>query len=377
MARIVAAVGLLALAIGAVALLRTIDWRRGGEPFAVARIEQPPAPTAAAASAATAVKASPAQAAGSADQVEAESGVKVVRSGGGGAGGSMIIDVPQALSLRLPPAPDKRLAEKSRFGLLPRVGADGARPAEVYARPVFASAKLRPGAPRVALLVGGLGLNPASTSDAIARLPAAVSLGFAPYGDDLEGEAAAARQAGHETLLQSPMEPFTYPADNPGPHTLLTGASDADNLESLRWQMGRFVGYAGIVNHLGGKFTADARALTPALGEIAARGLFYLDDGSSPRSLAHEVAPTLGLASAAADAVVDADAAPAAIDAALTRLEALARARGAAIGAATALPSSLERIARWSAGLEARGIELVPVSALTARAPGPAAAAGR
>ena len=61
----------------------------------------------------------------------------------------------------------------------------------------------------------------------------------------------------------------------------------------------------------------------------------------------------------------------------MTRLETIARARGAAIGVATALPSSLDRIARWSAGLEARGIELVPVSALTARAPGPAAAAGR
>jgi polysaccharide deacetylase 2 family uncharacterized protein YibQ len=377
-ARIVVVVGLLALAVGAVALARTVDWRRGGEPFAVARIEQPPGQSGApAASAATTAKPDPALAAANADEIEAASGVKVVRSGVGGAGGAMIIDVPQALSLRLAPAPDRRLTEKSRFGLLPRVGADGARPADVYARPVFASTKLRPGAPRVALLVGGLGLNPASTSDAIARLPAAISLGFAPYGDDLDGEAAAAREAGHETLLQSPMEPITYPSDNPGPHTLLTGASDADNLDSLRWQLGRFVGYAGVVNHLGGKFTADRRALAPALSEIAARGLFYLDDGSSPRSLVHDVAPTLGLASAAADAVVDADAAPAAIDAALTRLEALARARGAAIGVATALPSSLDRIARWSAGLEARGVELVPVSALTARAPGPAAAAGR
>jgi polysaccharide deacetylase 2 family uncharacterized protein YibQ len=376
-ARIVAGVGLLTLAVGAAALLRTVDWRSGGEPYAVARIDPSPAPGAVVASAGTAAKADPIPAAASADQIEADSGVKVVRSGGGGAGTSMIIDVPQALSLRLAPAPDRRVSEKSRYGLLPRVGADGARPAELYARPVFASAKLRPGAPRVALLVGGLGLNPASTADAIARLPAAVSLGFAPYGDGLEGEAAAAREAGHETLLQSPMEPFTYPADNPGPHTLLTGAADADNLDSLRWQMGRFVGYAGVVNHLGGKFTADAHALTPALGEIAARGLFYLDDGSSPRSLAREIAPTLGLASAAADAVVDVDAAPTAIDAALTRLETLARARGAAIGVATALPSSLDRIARWSAGLEARGVELVPVSALTARAPGPAAAAGR
>ena len=121
---------------------------------------------------------------------------------------------------------------------------------------------------------------------------------------------------GHEILLQSPMEPITYPADNPGPHTLLTGAAEAESLDLLRWQMGRLVGYAGVVNHLGGKFTADVRALTPTLGEIAKRGLFYLDDGTSPQSLAREIAPTLGLASAAADAVVDADAAPGAIDAA-------------------------------------------------------------
>jgi polysaccharide deacetylase 2 family uncharacterized protein YibQ len=376
--RAAVAIGLLALAGGAVAGLRTVDWRRGGEPFAVARIEAAPAsPAPAASPAATAAKPGAILANADADQVEAGSGVKVVRNGGGGAGGAMIIDVPQALSLRLPPAPDSRLAEKSRFGLLPRIGADGARPAEVYARPAFASAKLRPDAPRVAIVVGGLGLNPASTADAIARLPAAVSLGFAPYGDGLEAEAATAREAGHELLLQSPMEPFTYPADNPGPHTLLTGASDAENLDSLRWQMGRFVGYAGVVNHLGGKFTADARALTPTLGEIAQRGLFYVDDGSSPRSLARQIAPTFGLAVAAGDAILDVDPAPAAIDAALTRLEGLARARGAAIGVATALPSSLDRIALWCAGLEARGIALVPVSTLTARAPGPAADAGR
>ena len=42
------------------------------------------------------------------------------------------------------------------------------------------------------------------------------------------------------------------------------------------------------------------------------------------------------------------------------------------LGVATALPSSLDRIARWSAGLEARGVELVPVSALSARPPGAA-----
>lgn len=376
LARLGAAAALLALAIAGAQLLKG-DGRRGGEPYAVARIETAPLAAAPAASpAANAAKAGP-PAAASADQVEAASGVKVVRSGASGAGGALIIDVPQALSLSLADAPDPRLVEKSRYGLLPHVGADGARPAEVYARPVFASAKLAASAPRVAILVGGLGLNPGSTADATARLPAAISLGFAPYGDTLEREAAAAREAGHETLLQSPMEPITYPTDNPGPHTLLTSVPAGENLDALRWQMGRFVGYVGVVNHLGGKFTADASALSPVLAEIAARGLFYLDDGSSPLSLARQSAATLGLPAASADVVIDADPTPAAIDAALIRLEGIAHAHGAAIGVATALPTSLAGIARWSAGLEARGIALVPVSALATRAPGPAADAGR
>ena len=362
----------LAAAAGGLAL-RTVDWR-SGEPFAIARIELAPAPPSPALPAPTTAASEPRQAATSAGAIESESGVKVVRNGGGGAGGALIIDVPQALSLRLPPAPDPRLVEKTRYGALPRIGADGARPSAVYARPMFASTKLKPGAPRVAILVGGLGLNRASTADAIARLPAAASLGFAPYGDDLEREAAAAREAGHEILLQSPMESF---GENPGPHALLAGASEAENLDALRWQMGRLVGYAGVANHLGGKFAADARAFTPALKEIAGRGLFYLDDGSSPVSLAREIAPTVGLSLASADEVVDADPSPTAVDAALGRLETLARTRGAAIGVATALPVSLDRIARWSAGLEARGVELAPVSALAARGPGPAAEAGR
>ncbi len=370
--RLALAIAAGAVGVGAYAIVKSDG--RGGEPFAVARIEEaPPAPPPAAAHPAPPA-ALPSAATG--DQIEAASGVKVVRNGGGGATGALIIDVPQALGVHLAAAPDKRLVEKSRYGLLPRVGADGARPADVYARPIVSSARLRPGAPRVAVMVGGLGVNAEGTANAIARLPGEVSLGFAPYGADLAREAADAREAGHEIWVQAPMEPFAYPEDDPGPHTLLVGASDGDNLDSLHWLMSRFAGYVGVVNYLGGKFTADAHALSPVLAEIAARGLAYLDDGSSPRSSAREAAARLDLPSARADVVIDADPTPEAVEAALARLEALARSQGGAVGVAAARPASVERIARWTAGLEARGVALAPVSAMMSRAPGPAAQAG-
>ena len=178
-----------ALAVGGWAL-----WHRAatndGEPFAIARIEpapvpppSPPRPPLAIASPA-ASQVGAATGVSSGPQVEASSGVKVVRSGGGSATNALIIEVPQALGVRLTPAPDKRLVERSHFGLLPRVGADGARPADVYARPVVEPAELK-GAPRVAIMVGGLGIDEKGTIAAIDKLPTAVSLAFAPYGADL------------------------------------------------------------------------------------------------------------------------------------------------------------------------------------------------
>jgi polysaccharide deacetylase 2 family uncharacterized protein YibQ len=345
-----------------------------GSSFAAATVEISPAPAAPpppGASDAAADAVLPAIA--SADQVEAASGVKVTRSGGAGAPGGIVIDVAQALGITLEAAPDERLVETSRYGLLPRVGADGAKAFDVYSRPILTSPKLKAGAPRVALMVGGLGLNAEGTEGAIAKLPGAVTLGFAPYGAAVDRQAADARAAGHETVLEAPMEGFSAPPGDPNPHTLTTAASGADNLDSLHWLMGRFAGYVAVANHLGGKFTAARPAISLVMSEIAARGLGYLDDGSSPQSLAPDVALALAMPSARADVVIDANPSPAPFDAALERLVDLARERGAAIGVASASPGSVDRLARWTSALETKGVALVPLSALMSEAPTPSA----
>jgi polysaccharide deacetylase 2 family uncharacterized protein YibQ len=294
----------------------------------------------------------------SADEVESASGVSVVRPAGTGAPASVFVRAP-ASGTGLEPAPDERLIEKSRYGLLPKTGPDGARPAEVYARPVGSLPGGAKVAGRIALVIGGLGISETATSDAITKLPPAVTLAFAPYGADVAVTAERARGAGHEIFLQVPMEPFDYPDSDPGPHTLTTAAKGPDNIEHLRWAMGRFTGYVGVMNYMGAKLTADAPALTPILKEIASRGLVTLDDGSSSRSLVSSLA---GDSSARADVVLDAVARPDAIDKALQSLEAAALSRGFAIGTASALPVTLDRVQAWTRKLEARGILLVPAS---------------
>jgi polysaccharide deacetylase 2 family uncharacterized protein YibQ len=212
--------------------------------------------------------------------------------------------------------------------------------------------------------VTGLGISQVATGDAISRLPGPISFAFAPYGGDLERHVARAREDGHEVLLQVPMEPFDYPDNDPGPHTLMADGKGADNLEKLHWVMGRFTGYVGIVNFMGARFTSDAGALAPVLRDLGERGLFALDDGSSPRSQLLAGAQSQKIPALRADVVLDAVARPDAIDKELARLEALARERGQAIGIATALPLSVERLGRWTKSLEERGLLLVPVTAL-------------
>jgi polysaccharide deacetylase 2 family uncharacterized protein YibQ len=300
-------------------------------------------------------------------EIESRSGVKVMRPEGSAPSGALIIEVPPDPVIQLTPAPDPRLVEKTPAGLLPKIGRDGSRPADIYSRSLVLPASLKPGAPRIALLVGGMGLNAASTAQAFADLPADVTLGFAPYGPEIDSLAAKARDKGHEIVLQVPMEPFDYPTNNPGPQTLVTADAPAQNLSRLHWLMSRMQGYVGIVNYLGGKFTAQREALAPVLQDIADRGLIYVDDGTLTRSSADTIAAGIALPTVHTDVVVDAVERPDAIDAALARLETKARQNGVAVGSATGLPLTLERIARWSHGLESRGVALIPISAATSR----------
>jgi polysaccharide deacetylase 2 family uncharacterized protein YibQ len=254
---------------------------------------------------------------------------------------------------------DPRLLEKSRYGMIPVV-ADGLKPFTVYAAEAdrARAAKM----PVVSIVVGGLGVGAAKTTDAIMKLPAAVTLAFTPYGSDPTKLAERARAQRHEILLQIPMEPFDYPDNDPGPQTLLTTLAPEQNLDRLYWHLSRFQGYAGIANFMGGRFVVTDAVMQPIVREAAKRGLGLFDDGSAPHSVAPALAAGQAMPFAKADLSIDAVPTALEIDRALARLETLAKERGTAVGIASALPISIERIGVWIKTLEAHGIMLVPLT---------------
>lgn len=266
----------------------------------------------------------------------------------------------------IPPA-DKRLIEDSKHGPIPKIGPDGVRPLDAYASPV--PVMVGNADSMIAIVITGLGVSASATGDAIAKLPPAVTLGFVPYGGELPRWVARARSTGHEVLLQIPMEPFDYPDNDPGPQTLTANAPKDQNIDRLHFFLSRSQGYVGVANFMGARFTANEDALANILTETGKRGLLFLDDGSSPRSVAPRAATKSKAPFLKSDLVIDAKAEWADIDAALVKLEAIASEKGVAVATAGSLPVTIERISRWAKTLEARGIRLVPVSVAFQRKP--------
>lgn len=273
--------------------------------------------------------------------------------------GPLLISTGKTQDPRLAGMANPDLIEDTPEGRLPKIGPDGLRPFDYYARP-WSGAR----GTRIAIVVSGLGISQTGTMHAVRDLPEEVTLAFAANGNSLSRWVQEARRNGHEVLLQVPMEPFDYPDNNPGAGTLVTSKGTTTNLANLHQDMARMDSYTGIMNYLGGKFLSDPDALEPVMRDIAGRGLMFLDDGSTAQSLSGRLAGALAMPHAFADLTLDTDVNQTAILKKLDDLERIAQRNGSAIGVAAGFDESIAAIKKWVDEAQGRGIEIVGVSAL-------------
>jgi polysaccharide deacetylase 2 family uncharacterized protein YibQ len=226
------------------------------------------------------------------------------------------------------------------------------------------------GRPRLAIIVGGLGVSATLTAAAIETLPPDVSLSFSPYGRMLQKQADTARAAGHEIFIDIPLEPQGFPGNDAGPQAILGSLPAAENVERLRWSLARFTGFAGLVLAGGSPALNSPETVTPLLQGASVDGLVWVH--AKVRGFAGSRAETAEIALA-----IDGKPEGRSIDSALERLEALARFEGSALAVAGAYPVTVQRLAAWAEGLEARGVVLVPASALAKMPPSQSSADAR
>jgi len=221
----------------------------------------------------------------------------------------------------------------------------------------------------VALVVGGLGINATHTKSAIEELPPEVTLSFAPDANRLQYWIDRARAAGHEVLIELPMENYDYGRMKMHPQTLLAGKGADVNVPRLNTLLGRASGYFGVINYQGAKFAEDAAAVRPVLDVLSKRGVALVEDGSLEEASLDKVADQSHVRYAKAASPIDTKLTADDINLELMELETIAKEKGAAMGAGYAFPITIEMAKIWASELGPKGIILAPVSALVGTTP--------
>ncbi len=261
--------------------------------------------------------------------------------------------------VRAIPDAETALLRSTPLGQTPRIAADGRKALRYYARPFDGDRS----APRIAIVVGGLGLNAAVTERAIDDLPPEVSLSFAPYAKNLDFWTKKARQAGHEVLIELPMEGYGANTKALGAAALLTSRSEAENMQRLDWLMARFGAYFAATNYLGAKFSADEDAIAPVLKRLKEAGVGYIDDTGAAGRAGGEAGVAMATVSRMIPAAAD-DADLRAVERELRQLEQIAERDGLALGKTYAYAATIDAIAEWTRSLPRKGIETAPASSV-------------
>ncbi len=257
--------------------------------------------------------------------------------------------------LDLLPTPKRRRHDDAAV----RTRAQGARPAWLKnAAPLPANLA----GPLLAIVIDDVGLNIQATNRAV-RLPVPVTLAYMAYAEHLPRQVAAARSAGHEILLHVPMETVGDDTDT-GPNALLTGLPNEEFARRMKWNLERVEGYVGVSNHMGSRFTADRPGMTALMQELSRRGLMFLDSRTTVNTVGNGVARDAGIPSLRRDVFLDNEPTVASVTARLGEAENLAREKGFAVAIGHPHDWTLEAIEKWLPGAQARGVVLVPLTAI-------------
>lgn len=219
-----------------------------------------------------------------------------------------------------------------------------------------------PGKPLIAIVIDDVGVSRRHSAASIA-LPGPLTMSFLTYADGVNQQAEEARRQGHEIMLHVPMEPSSETID-PGPNALLAGMPEPELRARLTWAMRQLDGYVGINNHMGSRFTQDQDGMRTVLETISRSGHFFLDSRTSGGSVAGEIAHDLGMPFASRNVFLDHEDDIPVIRRQLEQVERLARQNGAVIAIGHPRPKTTEVLREWIPTLQAKGLQLAPVTAI-------------
>jgi len=221
--------------------------------------------------------------------------------------------------------------------------------------------------PAIALILSGAGISEQMTQQALDILPREVAFAYSPYTQvaRLENFTQAGLNSRRENFLLLPMEPITYPKDDPGPKALLSRASVKQNTDNLVWLLSRTANISGVMNFMGSRFLTDSNNLRSVFTALNRNKLLFVENsGTANERLAETTARISRTPYMAVDITIDNILTEQDIRLQLVALEKRAAERGYALGVLRPYPVSLQTVDAWADTLARRGFRLISPSTL-------------
>lgn len=270
------------------------------------------------------------------------------------------------------------LEDSTTHGSVPKISADGRAPWQFYDRPF----PLEDNRPRLAIIIKDMGLSAVGTKAAISVLPGTVTFAYSPYADDLAKVMQEARDNGHETLLEMPLEVPPGSTMDVGSETISTTQTSSVNQDNFIKLLSKTPGSVGVITTGGQRLVNNEAMLRPLMQNLMSRGLLMVDDTQQAETLSPLIAEQLKSPWARSLFTLDAVMSQEALDLAMGKAVQMARQNGRAVVVASSSPLARATIANWVRRLEREGVALAPISAVVTLgsaqsnvAPPPAAAA--
>jgi hypothetical protein len=167
-----------------------------------------------------------------------------------------------------------------------------------------------------------------------------------------------------EVLLDVPMEPYRYPELDPGPGMLLTSMTPGEIQQAVGGQLETVSPAVGVINRMGSRLTEDRTRMRAMLQVLVTRRLFLVDAYTSSQSAAYDEARRAGVRAARRHLLIDHSQGEAGDRRRWDEVAGWAERRGEVVVVAHGHPLTIRLLKEYVPRWEARGLRLVPVSAV-------------
>ncbi len=219
-------------------------------------------------------------------------------------------------------------------------------------------------APKIAVVVSGLGLDKEATEAAFS-LPSEVTLSFSPYADNV-AQWEKQLKGRRNILLDLPLEPMDYLHQDAGNLALVTQLDREENVRRLEAVVNGMRGIAGLLAAPNEKFTASLAAMQPVLQALKRRNMIFLYQARQGNTMLAEDArkhrvkllETMGVGSGGFEAE--------GVRGGWAEVEAAAAQKGYAVAVILPYRGLMEELKVWLEQVRGKGFQVVPVEALFA-----------